>query len=271
MAMVNRFIRSALLIFAFSLLAVYAASAGSGLAAATGPAQAAPSITLTPISNYDQNPVTLSGSGFSAQDTSCTVTSSPAPNGAQIIGPMPSCHINSGQLAGIFYVASNNQPGQYTITVTGNSGDSASAPFTVESAQGSQSSQTSQTSQPGQVMTTAAVTSNVSVTSTATSTTITTITTSTTSVSTTNSTAGLVAGVSPDMNPTMVAVVVIVCACVGAAVVFVYMKPKSAGTGATKAQDNKTGNRSAFCKGCGGRLPNHYSPCPIGDAEHGDA
>lgn len=273
--------RSVILLLAFSLLAICAASgSGARTVAAAGPAQAAPPlITLTPSSNYDGNPVTVSGTGFSPQDNSCTITSTTSPAGTQIIGALPSCKIGGGDVSGIFYVDSNNQPGYYTITVTGNTGDSASAPFTVESTQGSQSTQTTQTnqaSQPGQVMTTTAVTISVNVTSTVTSTIASNVTTSTTSISTTNSTAGLVGGVGPDMNPVIVAAVTVICAIIGAAAVYAYMKSSDVGAAAVKAQapgptgEKKTeiDSKSAFCPGCGGRLPRHYSPCPINDSKN---
>ena len=82
-----------------------------------------PSITLSPASASVGSTVTVSGSGFSASDTGCSLFGSP-------IGTPVACSISHGALTGSFVVAEVGA-GSYTVTATGSpAGDSASTTFT---------------------------------------------------------------------------------------------------------------------------------------------
>jgi len=83
-----------------------------------------PTVTLAPSSGRIGIFVTVSGTGFSGSDTSCTISGTGVTT--------PACSINSGTgtVTGSFVVASV-QPGSYVITVTGNSGDVGQAIFTI--------------------------------------------------------------------------------------------------------------------------------------------
>jgi len=82
-----------------------------------------PSITLSPASAPAGSTVAVSGSGFSASDTGCSLFGGP-------IGTPVACSISGGTLTGSFVVADVSAD-SYTITATGSpAGDSASTTFT---------------------------------------------------------------------------------------------------------------------------------------------
>jgi len=98
-----------------------------------------PSMTINPNSAEAGANVTVSGSGFTPNDSTCTITGS----GGSISSP--SCSISAGAVTGSFVVA-NVAAAVYTITVTGNqAGDSASADFTVDASSTQTTSSTSST------------------------------------------------------------------------------------------------------------------------------
>ncbi|MGA8858345.1 MAG: CAP domain-containing protein [Candidatus Bathyarchaeia archaeon] len=104
-----------------------------------------PSMTINPNSAEVGAKVTVSGSGFSPSDSTCTITGS----GGWISSP--SCSISAGAVTGSFVVA-NVTAAVYAITVTGNqTADSISADFTVDAPStqttSSTSSRTTMTSQ----------------------------------------------------------------------------------------------------------------------------
>ncbi len=83
-----------------------------------------PKIALTPTSGVTGITETVTGSGFSTTDTTCTITGGPIVAGT-------TCTVASGNVAGGFSIG-GVPAGTYTITVTGTpAGDSASASFTV--------------------------------------------------------------------------------------------------------------------------------------------
>jgi hypothetical protein len=84
-----------------------------------------PTLTINPSSGPPTTGVTLSGSNFAAADTSCVIYSSPTG-----LISNPKCAVSGGVVSGSFTVASGAS-GSYTVTVTGATGDSASASFTV--------------------------------------------------------------------------------------------------------------------------------------------
>src|SRR5208282_2199562 len=74
--------------------------------------------------------ISVTGSGFNTGDAgTCTFGQAPA---SPLIVNAATCTINSnGQVTGGFIVNTGATPGTYTLTVTGTTGDSASASFTV--------------------------------------------------------------------------------------------------------------------------------------------
>jgi len=82
-----------------------------------------PSVSLTPASGNPGTAVSVLGSGFSAADTSCTITSSPS---GLISSPV--CALAGGAMSGSFTAASG-ATGAYEVIVTGSSGDAGSAWF----------------------------------------------------------------------------------------------------------------------------------------------
>jgi hypothetical protein len=75
-------------------------------------------IIISPTAAGPGSTVQVSGSGFSLNDDRCTISGSAVSS--------YTCSISSGSISGSFVVA-NIGPGYYTITVSGDSGDSASA------------------------------------------------------------------------------------------------------------------------------------------------
>lgn len=120
-----------------------------------------PSITLNPNSAEVGTNVTVSGSGFAPDDSTCTVTGSSGSISSS------SCSISAGAVAGSFVVA-NVAASAYTITVTGNqAADSVLAEFIVNSSStqttsstsiGTTQSSTTTVAQPTAVVTTSMVT-----------------------------------------------------------------------------------------------------------------
>lgn len=85
-------------------------------------------VNLTPVVGWPGTTVSLEGTGFTASDTSCAISSSPSG-----LISNPTCAISGGVVSGSFKVA-NVATGTYTITVTGAPfNDAAGSPFTVES------------------------------------------------------------------------------------------------------------------------------------------
>ena len=91
-----------------------------------------PTILLVPSSGPPTALVTVSGSGFSTGDQgTCTIlqTSTTSPNN---VVTNPTCNVSSeGELIGSYFTVGQVAAGTYVITVQGNTGDSASATFTV--------------------------------------------------------------------------------------------------------------------------------------------
>jgi len=85
-----------------------------------------PTVQLSPASGSVGVVVAVSGSEFAAADTGCTISSSP--NG---LISSPTCTMSSGLVSGSFAVASGIASGVYSVVVTGTTGDTASASFTV--------------------------------------------------------------------------------------------------------------------------------------------
>ncbi|MGA2784990.1 MAG: hypothetical protein ABSF09_09875, partial [Candidatus Bathyarchaeia archaeon] len=92
------------------------------VAAALLPNVKAQTITLSPASAPVGIIVTVSGTGFSASDTSCSLSGS--------VVTSPTCTVSSGTLTASF-VAAGVTAGPYIVTATGSASDSALAPFTV--------------------------------------------------------------------------------------------------------------------------------------------
>jgi len=91
----------------------------------TGPLtnQTGPSISFDPGSGSFGSTVNVSGSNFSANDTSCSLSGSPVGS--------PTCSITNGTLTGSFVVA-NMPAGSYSVSAIGSpAGDSAYTTFTV--------------------------------------------------------------------------------------------------------------------------------------------
>ena len=84
------------------------------------------SITLNPSSGGVGLTVTVTGSGFRTDDSSCSIS------GTGVQNPACTISVGSGTPLGSF-VVSNVNPGSYVITLNGNNGDSAQASFTVVS------------------------------------------------------------------------------------------------------------------------------------------
>ncbi len=309
--------KGSLLLLAFSFLLIYASIVPvSGFVAANP----GPVITLTPNSGPDGTPVTISGSNFGGGFLfySCKISSTPI----AIIGA-PSCTVNTGKVSGGFTVASNGQPGVYTVTVTATTTVFASAPFTVTATQGVTTSTqpvpdfTIYVSPPSQSVLqgqTASYSVNVAAlngfnsqvslsvsglpsgangffsnpsgtpnfASTLTVTLPSDVSTSTYTLTVTGSGGGLthVANLALTVNaatvtqtsqptgatdlPILVGIVLLV-----AVLIWVALRRRRK---PTPAQPTKTGvttgkNNTAFCPGCGGRLPRHYSPCPINESK----
>ena len=100
----------------FYPIGVTTSGADTGLATATFQVTAVTvSILLTPSSAHVGATVSVSGSGYSSGDTTCTITSTLAP-------PISAtCSVSAGTLTGSF-VVTNDVPGSYTVTATGNPG-----------------------------------------------------------------------------------------------------------------------------------------------------
>lgn len=81
-----------------------------------------PSIALNAVSDVPGTTIQMSGSGYSLNDKSCSISGAPVASS--------SCSISGGTLTGSFVVA-NVATGSYTVTATGSTGDSASATFNV--------------------------------------------------------------------------------------------------------------------------------------------
>jgi len=89
----------------------------------SAPFQVNPTISLSPSSGGAGTLVTISGSNFAAGDSGCAITSSPI---GLISGP--SCVVVGGVMSGLFTVASASS-GNYTVYVTGTTGDAGQAKF----------------------------------------------------------------------------------------------------------------------------------------------
>ena len=89
-----------------------------------------PYIEVTPVTGPAGTSVTVSGGHFSLSDKTCALSSN-----------MPSllsnsnCNISGGQVIGSFVVGNNVPDGSYSVQVTGDQGDFAQWPFTVQSNQ----------------------------------------------------------------------------------------------------------------------------------------
>jgi hypothetical protein len=89
------------------------------------PFQVNPGIVLSPSSGRPNTPVSVSGSNFAAADVGCSITSDPSG-----LISSPACVLVSGHVSGSFTVAAGTS-GDYTVIVTGTSGDAGQAAFTV--------------------------------------------------------------------------------------------------------------------------------------------
>jgi hypothetical protein len=90
-----------------------------------------PGLTLVPSTGRAGTIVQLLGSGFAAGDTGCSIASSP--DGLISTPPNPLCSVVGGMVSGSFVVG-GVAGGVYTVTVTGSTGDSGKAKFTVPAA-----------------------------------------------------------------------------------------------------------------------------------------
>ena len=86
--------------------------------------QAEPTVTLSPTNAIPGTLITVTLSTFATGDTSCTISGTPVSNPS-------SCRIANIPSA-TFTVAQYTRAGTYTITVTGNTGDTGQASFTVD-------------------------------------------------------------------------------------------------------------------------------------------
>ena len=91
---------------------------------------AAPSINLNPTSGNPNTMVTMTGANFNPADT-CNPPASTTSNPSGLIASISICSFSSGKLTLVFQVSSTANDVPYTVTVTGSTGDSASASFTV--------------------------------------------------------------------------------------------------------------------------------------------
>jgi hypothetical protein len=82
-------------------------------------------INLSPASGRPGTTVLVSGTNFAGNDTSCAITSAPT---GLISNPL--CTVAGGAMSGSFTVAAGTS-GNYNVTATGTTGDTASASFTV--------------------------------------------------------------------------------------------------------------------------------------------
>ena len=89
------------------------------------PFQVNPGIVLSPSSGRPNTPVSVSGSNFAAADVGCSITSDPSG-----LISSPACVLVGGLVSGSFTVAAGTS-GDYTVIVTGTSGDAGQAAFTV--------------------------------------------------------------------------------------------------------------------------------------------
>jgi hypothetical protein len=82
-------------------------------------------INLSPASGRPGTTVLVSGTNFAGNDTSCAITSAPT---GLISNPL--CTVAGGAMSGSFTVAAGTS-GNYNVTATGTTADTASAPFIV--------------------------------------------------------------------------------------------------------------------------------------------
>ena len=92
-----------------------------------------PRIVLAPINGHIGDHVSVNGTGFLPQDSSCTIVSGPSNIFNPILPGSVACaifRVGTGIVNGSFIIG-NVPPGQYVIQVNGNLGDSAQAILTV--------------------------------------------------------------------------------------------------------------------------------------------
>jgi len=94
----------------------------------SAPFMLTPTIVLSVNSGRANTVVSISGSNFAAGDAGCAITSSPSG-----LITSPSCVLVAGTMSGSFTVAVVSS-GNYTVIVTGTSGDAGQATFRVPSA-----------------------------------------------------------------------------------------------------------------------------------------
>jgi len=88
-----------------------------------------PTITLSKSSGTGGDTITVTGSGFSSDDTTCQITKS---SGTGPLIASFSCTMSGGNVQGSFVVATSGNPAEAkVIRVTGDLGDTTTAPFTV--------------------------------------------------------------------------------------------------------------------------------------------
>jgi hypothetical protein len=89
----------------------------------------APSLAVVPSDGPPGTKINVQGTSFSGLDTACYITSTPTN-----IVTSQTCSVSgtTGKITGSFTVATGAAPGLFSIIVTGSTGDSASAPFTVD-------------------------------------------------------------------------------------------------------------------------------------------
>ena len=104
----------------------------------------APTVSVSPSSSPIGSPVSVSGSGFSPIDTSATLTFSLSPYGQVDVSPSGGCQVSGGSIVSsscTFTVPSklsggavldSNALAPYTVTVTGNTGDSGTTSFNAQ-------------------------------------------------------------------------------------------------------------------------------------------
>jgi len=104
---------------------------GTGGDSGTAPLTVAAGVTLVPNTGRAGTIVQVSGTGFAAGDSGCGISSSPT--GLISTPPNPLCSVVGGVVSGSFVVGGVTGA-VYTVTVTGSTGDTGTAKFTVPAA-----------------------------------------------------------------------------------------------------------------------------------------
>ena len=104
---------------------------GTGGDSGTAPLTVAAGVTLVPNTGRAGTIVQVSGTGFAAGDAGCGISSTPT--GLISTPPNPLCSVVGGVVSGSFVIGGVTGA-VYTVTVTGSTGDTGTAKFTVPAA-----------------------------------------------------------------------------------------------------------------------------------------